>query len=249
MTSWIALRIIKLLAVGLFAAGALGAGFASSQRDRLTSAFWLATPAFLGTSIAGYAMAKSAGHSLGAPWISLVMFTALMCFHHAVLASRKPVRRPPFAGLTAGWFVASVTAMVVRGSGPWMWGLTAALGGAAGIGAWLLARRFEQTRPGAASEPGPATMTWFTWVGRLEGTSLLVLLGHVALREAGGVDLDPHGILGWTHGMLFVVYLQALASATRVTDWGRRGLGLGLIAGVLPFGPFVFDRKVTRAPR
>ncbi len=249
MTTWIALRIVKLLAVGLFAAGALGAGFAANQRDRMTAAFWLAAPAFLGTTTAGYAMAKSAGHSLGAPWIALVMFTGLMCFHHSVLASRKPTRRPPFSGLVSGWLVASIVAMVIRDAGAWFWPLTAGLGVTAGLCGWQLAKHLERTRPCTPSEPRAFTLTWFTWMGRLEGTSFIVLLGHVLLREVGGVDLDPWGVIGGLHGGLFVVYLQSLASATRVSDWGRRGVGLGLLASILPFGPFIFEHKVTKAPR
>lgn len=246
MSVWIALRIVKLLAVALFAAGAFGAGFANHQRDRMTAAFWFATPAIIATWAAGYAMAKAAGHSLGAPWISLVMFTSLMGFHHSVLACRKAVRRPPFAGLAAGWVTASIVAMTIREPGVWFWALTAGLGFGAGIGAWLMAKRAEATRPSTPAESGPATMVWFTWMGRFEGLSFLTLLALMIVRKTGGPDLDPWRVVGMTHGILFVVYLQALASATRVAGWGRPGLFKGIAAAIVPFGPFVFEAKVLR---
>ena len=248
MSALIAFRIIKLLAVAALAAGSLGAGFAAEQRDRLAAAFWVATPAFLVTWIAGFAMAKAGGHSLGAPWIALAMATSLMGFHHAILACRKSGRRAPFAGLTAGWVTASIVAMVIRQPGAWFWGLTVGLGAAVGIAGWLVARSMEARRPGVETDPGPATLAWFTWMGRLEALSFLALLALVVVRRGAGIDLDPWRLVGMAHGALFIVYLQALASAARVTEWGRRELALGLLAAIVPGGPFVFEAKVTHRP-
>ena len=246
MSTWVILRIVKLLAVGLFAAGAVGAGFATHQRDRITAAFWCAGPAFIVTWIAGFAMMKSAGHSLAAPWIGLVMFTSLMGFHHSVLAARKPERRAPFAGLASGWLVGSIVAMTIRDvAGSLFWPLVLGLGGLAGIGAWRAARRLEVSRPGIAGELRAPTLTWFRWMGRLEGLSFISLIALVVFRKTTGTDLDPWRLTGMAHGALYLVYLQALFSATRVAGWGRRGLGWGMLAGLVPFGPFVFEHKLV----
>jgi integral membrane protein len=79
-------------------------------------------------------------------------------------------------------------------------------------------------------------------VGKLEGSSFLLLLGvAMPLKYLAGLPLAVK-IMGMVHGILFVVFALALVQAKLVSRWpiGRALLLMG--AAVLPFGPFVADR-------
>ena len=81
-------------------------------------------------------------------------------------------------------------------------------------------------------------------VGLIEGTSFLLLL-FIAMPLKYMMD-QPAGVywLGRAHGGLWLLYLIVLVDA-----WLDRGWSLGkvfalFVASVLPFGPFVADRKL-----
>ena len=83
-------------------------------------------------------------------------------------------------------------------------------------------------------------------VGYAEGTSFLVLLGvAMPLKYLAGL---PEAVLvaGWVHGVLFVLYVLAVAQAASVLRWGRPRVLAALLASVLPFGPFVFDARLRK---
>src|SRR3954470_22064533 len=82
----------------------------------------------------------------------------------------------------------------------------------------------------------------------LEGTSFLVLLFvAMPLKYLSGIPDVGKEVVFWVglvHGLLFVAY----ATVTFVA-WGRGALtaklvGLAALASLLPFGPFVLDRKL-----
>jgi len=80
----------------------------------------------------------------------------------------------------------------------------------------------------------------------LEGVSFLVLLGiAMPLKYAAGNPL-PVKVVGWIHGALFV----ALCVVLLVVMWRRRWpLGRGALvfaAALVPFGPFLVDRRIAR---
>ncbi|WP_126428639.1 DUF3817 domain-containing protein [Brevibacillus marinus] len=84
-------------------------------------------------------------------------------------------------------------------------------------------------------------------VGYLEGTSFLLLLGvAMPLKYVWNVP-EPVTVLGWLHGLLFVLYLLAAVHATIVQRWPLLRLLAAVIASLLPFGPFVFDARLRRA--
>jgi integral membrane protein len=86
----------------------------------------------------------------------------------------------------------------------------------------------------------------FRLVGYAEGVSFLVLLGiAMPLKYLAGW---PQAVLvvGWAHGLLWVLYLVAAALAAYWDGWTKRQLFWALVASVLPFGPFVFDRWLRR---
>jgi integral membrane protein len=83
-------------------------------------------------------------------------------------------------------------------------------------------------------------------VGLLEAISF-VLLVFVAM-PLKYVWQQPLAVryLGMAHGVLFVLFVLVLVRVMMVAKWpGSRGM-LVLVASVLPFGPFVIDRRMKQ---
>ncbi len=79
------------------------------------------------------------------------------------------------------------------------------------------------------------------WIGRIEGTSLLILLGvAMPLKYLAG---QPQAVLivGSLHGGLWILYLLALARAWIALKWSFKTVFIGGVASVLPFGPWWFE--------
>jgi len=81
-------------------------------------------------------------------------------------------------------------------------------------------------------------------IGMMEGVSYLLLLGFaMPIKYIWHNEIYVH-YLGWAHGGLFILYclclLQALLTKKLTFKWC---VGL-FIAALLPFGPFVADRKL-----
>ncbi len=49
--------------------------------------------------------------------------------------------------------------------------------------------------------------------------------------------------VGMAHGVLFLVYVGLAVAMYSRERWPRRTLMWALLASLLPFGPFVFERK------
>jgi integral membrane protein len=83
-------------------------------------------------------------------------------------------------------------------------------------------------------------------IGLAEGVSFLVLLG-IAMPLKYFADL-PRAvtIVGWLHGILFMAFLVVLMQARDVMQWNLRRTGTVLLAALLPFGPFVIDRRLRK---
>ena len=81
-------------------------------------------------------------------------------------------------------------------------------------------------------------------VGMIEGVSYLLLLCiAMPLKYFAGMP-EAVWYVGLTHGVLFISY-----AAVAFLAWGRgqlpdKLLGYAALASVLPFGPFVIDRKL-----
>ncbi|RYF84513.1 MAG: DUF3817 domain-containing protein [Chitinophagaceae bacterium] len=81
-------------------------------------------------------------------------------------------------------------------------------------------------------------------VGILEGISLLVLL-FIAMplkyiwQQPGAVK-----IVGWLHGALFVLFMLLVLHVYEQKGWPFKRVILAFIAAFLPFGTFVFDKKL-----
>jgi integral membrane protein len=82
----------------------------------------------------------------------------------------------------------------------------------------------------------------FTLVGYCEGISFLVLLGIATpLKRLAGIP-EPVFVIGWIHGILWIVYMLTASRCRSVYKWRFRTFLGAALASVLPFGPFVFDR-------
>lgn len=81
-------------------------------------------------------------------------------------------------------------------------------------------------------------------IGLLEGISFLLLL-FIAMPMKYMLD---NAILvkyvGMGHGVLFILFLIVLFTVCERQKWSITMFILGLIASILPFGTFVFDRKI-----
>ena len=78
-------------------------------------------------------------------------------------------------------------------------------------------------------------------IGRLEGASFLVLLGiAMPLKYAAGMPMAVK-VVGWAHGLLFVLYLGALATAQLAMRWSVARTLVLFAASLVPFGTFAVD--------
>ena len=245
MSGWVLLRVVKFVALAGLAAGlALGAG-QRRQADRAAATFWLATPALWLTLVSGYLLMKTTGRSLAEPFVGVALVASLTALHGAVLAATRPNPGVVSRALAFGGLAGATAAMVTRDAPLGVTLGTFALAAALGVGV-----AFAAPAPDGASED-PGLERWFVWVARAEGASLLAMvLVAMPVRRAFGVSLDGGtGALGWGHGMLVLLYLQALSVTARRLGWSWGTAALAFGSSVVPFGTFVFEAFALRPPR
>jgi len=89
--------------------------------------------------------------------------------------------------------------------------------------------------------------------GMVEGVSFLILIIFMPLKRWESMpDLQAVGamgvrVVGMIHGGLFLLFLLTIFQA-----WGNRALsgknaGLAFLASLLPFGPFLIDRRLAES--
>ncbi len=82
----------------------------------------------------------------------------------------------------------------------------------------------------------------FRWIALSEGVSFLVLLGiAMPLKYLAEIAIAVK-IVGWIHGILFILYLVLGLHAAGVLRWSLRFRFYVLVASLVPFGTFVLDR-------
>lgn len=87
------------------------------------------------------------------------------------------------------------------------------------------------------------------WLSFAEGLSTLVLFGiAMPLKYYGGMPL-PVRIAGSLHGALFVGLVLMLMVAISKIPISKSMAACGMLAAVVPFGPFIFDRWFVRKIR
>lgn len=83
-------------------------------------------------------------------------------------------------------------------------------------------------------------------IGVIEALSFLVLL-LIAMPLKYIADMpEPVTVVGMLHGVLFTLYLIAIANALIVRQITFFVAFLAVVAAFLPFGPILVDRKLLR---
>lgn len=83
-------------------------------------------------------------------------------------------------------------------------------------------------------------------VGLLEGLSFLLLLFIAMPMKYMFNNPILVKYVGMGHGVLFILFLIVLFAVCEKQKWSITIFLMGLAASILPFGPFVFDRKLKR---
>jgi integral membrane protein len=80
-------------------------------------------------------------------------------------------------------------------------------------------------------------------IGFTEGVSYLLLLGFaMPMKYLAGMPLAVR-YTGWIHGILFILYVAALAHVVLERRWSPWQAVRGFVAALVPFGTFVLDRE------
>lgn len=87
----------------------------------------------------------------------------------------------------------------------------------------------------------------FKWISLIEGLSFLILLG-IAMPLKYMFDM-PLAVtyVGWAHGILFILYIYIVFPTSQSLKWEFGRTFFALLASILPFGPFIFDRNIKKS--
>ena len=86
-------------------------------------------------------------------------------------------------------------------------------------------------------------------IGLTEGVSFLALL-CIAMPLKYLADLPKAvQVVGWVHGILFVLYMVALYQAMVARNWPFSRVATAFVAAILPCGTFVMDARLRREER
>ena len=83
----------------------------------------------------------------------------------------------------------------------------------------------------------------------IEGVSLLVLLFIAMPLKYIWQQPMAVKIIGWIHGALFVLFMILAFRVYEQKSWPFKKLILAFVAAFLPFGTFVFDKKLKEEER
>ena len=92
-----------------------------------------------------------------------------------------------------------------------------------------------------------SSLKTLTTIGYLEGTSFLLLLAvAMPLKYMMGI---PEGVkyIGMAHGLLFIGYLVILMGTANKIKMPLWAMPLGVVASILPAGPFAFDYLLKKS--
>ncbi|WP_343524402.1 DUF3817 domain-containing protein [Pedobacter sp.] len=89
-----------------------------------------------------------------------------------------------------------------------------------------------------------SSLSIFRKVAVAEGISyLLLLFVAMPLKYLAHFDLAVK-YTGWVHGILFIGYVALLIIAWQEQKWKFGKVALIFVASLLPFAPFIVDRKL-----
>jgi integral membrane protein len=86
-------------------------------------------------------------------------------------------------------------------------------------------------------------------LGTVEGISTLILFGiAMPLKYLAGVPMAVT-IVGSIHGVLFLALVSMFLLGTKRIPISKGMAAAGIVAAVVPFGPFIMDRRLGRLAR
>ncbi len=83
-------------------------------------------------------------------------------------------------------------------------------------------------------------------LGLAEGLSFILLMFIAMPLKYIFKQPEAVRIVGSIHGGLFVLYVLAVLAVALAQKWRLGRAVLGLAVSVIPFGPFLFDKKLHR---
>ncbi|MEM1007391.1 MAG: DUF3817 domain-containing protein [Myxococcota bacterium] len=243
LSTWLLWKWIKLTSVVVFAGGVFGTLSPSSRASRLWIAHWVMTPSWVLVWISGFWMMKTTGRPMSTMWILTSLFASYLTFHATVMIAYRREQPKSMTLWMAIWgLFASLSVMVTR---PIAWKLMAIVLGVSTLLSLPFVIFFSRISITDDVEDVSPYWTWFQWIARLEGLSLLLMLFvSMPLKYAFQISLDRGtGLVGWTHGVLLLVFMQSLVSSGRYLGWSWKKIGVGFLSSMVPFGTFVFEFK------
>ncbi|MHB1612912.1 MAG: DUF3817 domain-containing protein [Actinomycetes bacterium] len=91
-----------------------------------------------------------------------------------------------------------------------------------------------------------AALRAFEVVAVLEGLALPLLLVATVVRYAAHAPVGVE-VLGPVHASLFLAYLTLMPVVHRALEWDGRTTAIALVASLVPFGTWWFERQVHAA--
>lgn len=87
-------------------------------------------------------------------------------------------------------------------------------------------------------------VTFLRHTGLIEGLSFLILVGIAMPLKYLWDRPEAVRVVGMAHGVLFILLLAALARVMFTRRWPMGRAALVVVASLLPFGPFLIDRRM-----
>ncbi|WP_127530625.1 DUF3817 domain-containing protein [Paenibacillus kobensis] len=92
----------------------------------------------------------------------------------------------------------------------------------------------------------PTLYKYFRIISYLEGLSFLFLLCVAMPMKYAADKPEMVTVTGIIHGFFFAAYIIAVLVLAFMYRWKWLRVAGGIIGAFLPFGPFIFDRRIQR---
>lgn len=237
MTIYVFWKMLKFVGLMFWGAGVV-AGLYGLRRQVL----WWVSFGMMALWIGGYGLMKLTGRQFGAPWITMTLLASVLSFHAVAMIAHKQTAHVVTRVMACGGILASVLMMTLRDD---TWSMQLGLCVISVLISLVLVWRDVSTSHTIDTQDA---RKWFITLARAEGLSLIVMmLVSMPVRVIWKVSLDGGtGLIAWTHGLLVVMFLQAMLSFGRLSGWPGRVYALGLVSSLVPFGTFGFERYLNK---
>jgi integral membrane protein len=233
MTAWLFWRLVKWMGLAALGYGVWGTvrGVGAAKRN---AGLAVLPVALLAVFVSGFGLLELSDKTFTEPWVAASLLAGIASACGAALHATTN-RSPLGAGLAVGGLLASIGWMVFRTEGLVAGALLGSLGLI--VGAMAASTDLEPA-------DNAAILSWFKWIGRCEGASLLFLFGIAMPAKYIAGYPEVVAWTGWLHGVFFLLYVGALLVGVTRLGWSLADACLGLFASFMPFGTFVFERRI-----